>query len=135
MRHWNSPGLDPLTDRKKRNKRKKTGANIFLIQYTLCKHISFRPQLSLILAFFKNIPPSDSQEHSYDKTQDRTSAARPITLAHVHYLTTLAFTVQQSHIDARLIAKLSALTSHNSRSESCEFCTSTFSCAIILATV
>lgn len=55
------------------------------------------------------IPPSDSYEHSYDKTHDRTNPDRTIALVHVpssdhfiicailsHYLTTLGLILQQS---------------------------------------
>ena len=92
--------------------------------------------------------PYESHEHSYDRTQDRTSAARPIAMAHVqsydhlitrailsHYLATLAFIVQQSHINARPIARFNAFASQNGRFRSCDRCATTFSYAIISATV
>lgn len=58
MRHWNSPNLNPLTNKNNEKSEIKTGANIFLIQYALyIKHICFRLQLTLILVvafvFFK----------------------------------------------------------------------------------
>ena len=75
-------------------------------------------------------------------------AARPIAMAHVqsydhlitrailsHYLATLAFIVQQSHINARPIARFNAFTSQNGRFRSCDRCATTFSFAIISATV
>ena len=92
--------------------------------------------------------PYESHEHSYDRTQDRTSAARPIAMAHIqscdhmttrailsHYLATLAFIVQRSHINARPIARFNAFASQNGRFRSCDRCATTFSYAIISATV
>ena len=80
--------------------------------------------------------------------QDRTSAARPIAIAHVqsydhlitrailsHYLATLAFIVQQSHINARPIARFNAFASQYGRFRSCDRCATTFSYAIFSATV
>ena len=74
--------------------------------------------------------------------------ARPIALAHVqssdhlvsrailsHYLSTVAFIVQQSHIDARYIARFNAFTSHNARLDRANFVRILFSNAIISATV
>ena len=52
-----------------------------------------------------------------------------------HYLATLAFIVQQSHINARPIARFNAFASQNSRFRSCDRCATTFSYAIISATV
>lgn len=78
---------------------------------------------------------------------DETSTL-PIALVHVqssdhlvfhailsHYLTTPAFIVQHLHIDTKYIARFNAFTMHNGRSKMCKFRTSTFSYAIILATV
>ena len=94
------------------------------------------------------IPPYESHEHSYDQTQDRTSAARPIAMAHIqsydhlitrailsHYFATLSLIVQQSHINARPIARFNAFASQNGRFRSCDRCATTFSYAIILAAV
>lgn len=58
MRHWNSPKLNPLTNKNNEKSENKTWANSFLIQYALYnKHICFRLQLTLILVvafvFFK----------------------------------------------------------------------------------
>lgn len=58
MRHWNSPNLNPLTNKNNEKNENKTGSNSFLIQYALyIKHICFRLQLTLILVvafvFFK----------------------------------------------------------------------------------
>lgn len=58
MRNWNSPNLNPLTNKNNEKSENKTGANSFLIQYALyIKHICFRLQLTLILVvafvFFK----------------------------------------------------------------------------------
>ena len=60
--------------------------------------------------------------------------ARPIALAHVqspdhlvsrailsHYLSTVAFIVKQSHIDARYIARFNAFTSHTARLDPANF--------------
>ena len=65
--------------------------------------------------------------------------ARPIAMAHVqsydhlitrailsHYLATLAFIVQQSHINARPIARFNAFASQNGRFRSCDRCATTF---------
>ena len=52
-----------------------------------------------------------------------------------HYLATLAFIVQQSHINARPIARFNAFASQNGRLRSCDRCATTFSYAIISATV
>ena len=52
-----------------------------------------------------------------------------------HYLATLAFIVQQSHINARPIARFNAFASQNGRFRSCDRCATTFSYAIISATV
>ena len=72
--------------------------------------------------------PNEWNEHSYDRTQDCTSTARPIAMAHVqsydhlitrailsHCLATLVFIVQQSHINARPIARYNAFASQNGR--------------------
>lgn len=74
--------------------------------------------------------------------------ARPITLAHVqssdhlvfcaflsYNLSTVAFIVQQSHTNARYIAKFNAFTSHNARLDRAKFVRILFSYAIISATV
>ena len=52
-----------------------------------------------------------------------------------HYLATLAFIVQQSHINARPIARFNAFASQNGRFRSCDRCATSFSYAIISATV
>ena len=52
-----------------------------------------------------------------------------------HYLATLAFIVQQSHINARPIARFNAFASQNGRFRSCDRCATTSSYAIISATV
>lgn len=119
MRHWNSPNLNPLTNKNNEKSENKTGANSFLIQYALyIKHICFRLQLTLILVvllfswrvvssvvfnhFYWRVTetggtcidiPSDSHGHSCNVTHERTSAARPIALVHVQssdYLVTRA---------------------------------------------
>lgn len=51
------------------------------------------------------------------------------------YITTLAFTVQQSHMDARYIAKFNAFRSHSGRFRLRKVRTNTFSYAITSATV
>ena len=51
-----------------------------------------------------------------------------------HYLATLAFIVQQSHINARPIARFNAFASQNGRFRSCDRCATTLSYAIISAT-
>lgn len=92
--------------------------------------------------------PFDSPDRSYHGTHDRTSAPRPIALTPVqssdhlitrdilsHYLTALAFTVQQSHIDTRYIARFNAFASHNVSFGACVFRRNTFSPAIIWASV
>lgn len=109
MRHWNSPKLNPLTNKNNEKSENKTWANSFLIQYALyIKHICFRLQLTLILVvllfslrvvssvvfnhFYWRVTetggtcidiPSDSHGHSCNVTHERTSAARPIALVHV----------------------------------------------------
>lgn len=109
MRHWNSPNLNPLTNKNNEKSEIKTGANSFLIQYALyIKHICFRLQLTLILVvllfslrvvssvvfnhFYWRVTetggtcidiPSDSHGHSCNVTHERKSAARPIALVHV----------------------------------------------------
>lgn len=73
--------------------------------------------------------------------------ACPIALAHVqssdplvsrailsHYLSTVAFIVQQSHIDTRYIARFNALGSHKARLDRAIFVRILFSNAIISAT-
>ena len=52
-----------------------------------------------------------------------------------HHLATLAFIVQQSHINAKPIARFNAFASQNGRFRSCDRCVTTFSYAIISATV
>lgn len=85
---------------------------------------------------------SDSRTHSYHGTHDRTSnrtynrptrgiSRNPIALS-FNSLSTVALILQQSHIDARYIARFNLLTSHNA---SVEFRTNTFSSAILSATV
>ena len=78
--------------------------------------------------------PSDSLEHLYHRTQDRTSTPRAITSTHVqssdhlincaillHYFTTLAFIVQQSYIDARYITRFNVFALHNGRLDRANF--------------
>ena len=74
--------------------------------------------------------------------------ARPIALTHVqssdhlvsrailsHYLSKVPFIVQESHIDARYIARFNAFTSHNARLDRANFVRILFSNAIISAKV
>lgn len=81
--------------------------------------------------------PSDSFAHSYDETHDRSSAVRPIAMAHVrssdhlvfrirtilsHYQTILTFIVQQLHLDTRYVLCICNYFGNSLRTISNFFC-------------
>lgn len=124
---------------------------IIILRYdNKCCCLSVSPWAASFLAFsyvywiwavYIHVPPLT---RTIIRTMERI-IARPITLAHVqssdhlvsraflsYYLSTVAFIVQESHTDARYIARFNAFTSYNARLDRAKFVRILFSYAIII---